>query len=871
MAEGKANTQTVGKWSSKVYKLSDFLERFQLPQIVKVHEGYHDESEEKTVGFDDVLILHKYETISKVFAISFQGGEECEEMSLPLTCAVKVDRVSEEFAKSSLSVGGILQQLSKVRFVRVAESDTEVGLTRNDKLKVKYKTVENHGSSFSFILSTLTKPKQVFTVTQNCKATFQAVLDPNEYRIAEVIRNFGLPIYVYMVDNGIQSKLRESFQPVQKVLKLQRTFTETFVIASTLGDPSSVIKLQENLEITLHSSVEAENKRQTNAEFCSEDSSNRVGNEEKTINKRADSRVVYEDMSYHAKETEIASLQKEQMKREIKKDSAGKLQVVIPNNYSPTPLVRALSNRNGIYDFPKATALQQTQESSHSHKTPLYDTPKGGISSQNDDRNTSVGLFKNQIYCQEYARMEWLKCPSVSSSAEDEESEDHIYQEITFRELPEEMKDSCSIGKEALIDTDIIIPSNKRKVPSKRDSTPANLIVGESKTEHLNTYQIDRTMNDRSRLTRKYQTRNAQTDSDQAVYENCNFLKARLGESDSDYEDYNHEAKTLPQRRATSTGVLSLKSSSLGSAISDSLLKNKLFAMKADGTGTKIPPQPPPRTSSRKPDIPEELECSKPVNASTKSKKKVSHAPLPEPPMAKPSVRRSASAAATFGILKEKKKFSDRPLPVPKTRCPSVNSTEVLTNKVPSTDTQASTSKASCEKPLRPRFKPLVPPKVVTPTVAAVKARVDGNEGQDRDFRERISNSLDLRKPARCPPKPKAYASSRNKSENELMEAEKKMNMTARANRSHSLNELDTTFDDTKFTIPEDLRSLGVAGVAECLKKLKLDKLVEYFQENQIDGDMLLSLDDDILCEMGVEKFHRLKLVKFIGGWRPMM
>lgn len=71
------------------------------------------------------------------------------------------------------------------------------------------------------------------------------------------------------------------------------------------------------------------------------------------------------------------------------------------------------------------------------------------------------------------------------------------------------------------------------------------------------------------------------------------------------------------------------------------------------------------------------------------------------------------------------------------------------------------------------------------------------------------------------------------------------------------------------FEIPEDLHGLSVSGVGECLRKLNMDKLVDFFKDNLIDGEMLLALDDETLNDMGIDKFHRLKLKKFIDGWRP--
>lgn len=77
--------------------------------------------------------------------------------------------------------------------------------------------------------------------------------------------------------------------------------------------------------------------------------------------------------------------------------------------------------------------------------------------------------------------------------------------------------------------------------------------------------------------------------------------------------------------------------------------------------------------------------------------------------------------------------------------------------------------------------------------------------------------------------------------------------------------------EDKAFDIPDDLQDLGVSGIGDCLRKLNMEKLVDFFKDNLIDGEMLLALDEDTMLEMGIEKFHRLKLKKLINGWRPSM
>ena len=63
---------------------------------------------------------------------------------------------------------------------------------------------------------------------------------------------------------------------------------------------------------------------------------------------------------------------------------------------------------------------------------------------------------------------------------------------------------------------------------------------------------------------------------------------------------------------------------------------------------------------------------------------------------------------------------------------------------------------------------------------------------------------------------------------------------------------------------------LTVEDVTECLKQLRLGEYIECFKDEQVDGKLLLGLDEDMLQrEFGMTKFHAVKLMKFARGWRP--
>lgn len=71
--------------------------------------------------------------------------------------------------------------------------------------------------------------------------------------------------------------------------------------------------------------------------------------------------------------------------------------------------------------------------------------------------------------------------------------------------------------------------------------------------------------------------------------------------------------------------------------------------------------------------------------------------------------------------------------------------------------------------------------------------------------------------------------------------------------------------------IPEKLDNLSCFHLADCLKLLNMESYIKTFLSNQIDGKLLLELDEEILTsDLKVSKLHAKKLFMFAHrGWRP--
>ena len=73
----------------------------------------------------------------------------------------------------------------------------------------------------------------------------------------------------------------------------------------------------------------------------------------------------------------------------------------------------------------------------------------------------------------------------------------------------------------------------------------------------------------------------------------------------------------------------------------------------------------------------------------------------------------------------------------------------------------------------------------------------------------------------------------------------------------------------TSFQIPSVLSKMSLTEVCSCLLVLNLGHLKEVFVKNQINGDLLVSLEDDDYKDLQLTNFERKKMMRFVQGWRP--
>lgn len=117
-------------WSGQDFKLSDFVQMYPPPQIVKVEEGYMDsEEEERTLSASQVLTLHVIKNFKTVPAFDKHG----EKISLPVNSTARLEILCNPISYETV------EELAKdfPRYVASVEKHPWLKVEENDVLELK--------------------------------------------------------------------------------------------------------------------------------------------------------------------------------------------------------------------------------------------------------------------------------------------------------------------------------------------------------------------------------------------------------------------------------------------------------------------------------------------------------------------------------------------------------------------------------------------------------------------------------------------------------------------------------------------------------------------------------------------------------------
>lgn len=224
-------------WSQAEFSLSDFVDKFPLPQIVKVQEGYYGPDEDSCLGADQILFLHALKHTEKVQARDVRKRE----LHIPLNCSQKIEIRPSNLKEAFESVADLAKVFTSKKipqFVRVTQGyssdDDTICINPGDKLKlikvvslcnVECLQVEHCNDTSGFSMK----------IPLDVTAQFQPLTDGHEYYIKEAVALIPMPFFFQFVNPLNISDTGESsvFNSTLGVLRAEKTYHDSSVMCTT--------------------------------------------------------------------------------------------------------------------------------------------------------------------------------------------------------------------------------------------------------------------------------------------------------------------------------------------------------------------------------------------------------------------------------------------------------------------------------------------------------------------------------------------------------------------------------------------------------------------------------------------------------------
>lgn len=258
-------------WSGQEFLLKDFLEKFPLPQIIKVEEGYHDEFEEdRTLSSSQLLTLHSIKELTIV-----KATEGSSEVLLPADSRSRVEILNRNDGPAYYDT---VEGLAK-GFPKYAASENSLpffNIAANEVLELKKtKKILRERFLVCNVVDETTRTVELpfsfkgrFKVLGNCPSVFPTLED--------VVKHCSIPCAVKFIDNKLKL-LRDGYDFDRPLgfnclgpVKLHSINHYKVVFTTTWEDQkaNSVLPLPIDLEVRVVAALGAINSDKNYAKLC---------------------------------------------------------------------------------------------------------------------------------------------------------------------------------------------------------------------------------------------------------------------------------------------------------------------------------------------------------------------------------------------------------------------------------------------------------------------------------------------------------------------------------------------------------------------------------------------------------------------------
>ena len=252
-------------WSNVDYKLTEFIKKFPLPQVVKVKKNGTKCSALKP---STEIVLHESRSVKKVEACVVSANRR---FVIPYDCPAKLYQLSKAEEYSTLSE--LRKAIPTCRYFLVTNKPKEQQL-KSLQPGLVYTIVFKKNVNGGDVFTCQRKKSDEIEIPASAVGGYAPMATTKESKISDFVRHYStFPIGIGLSESTLSNKSFSSLNELvtssqSGLIRLTRLYDQNVVIASSTGRKKSMFSISKDVEVTVTASKPLLIESDEHAEFC---------------------------------------------------------------------------------------------------------------------------------------------------------------------------------------------------------------------------------------------------------------------------------------------------------------------------------------------------------------------------------------------------------------------------------------------------------------------------------------------------------------------------------------------------------------------------------------------------------------------------
>ena len=256
-------------WCEQSYPIKEFLQKFSLPQIVQVDNGYYGATDDNTLSQGQIILLHQVVRVDKVKVSVPLEEDLIRTIYVPLDCRELVEILPKGGRGRYSHMKELLRD--SPGFVRAIHNTPWLGLKPGDILKVR--EVARDGRQNYVVFEFLDRDQDIqVRIPLDYEIAFEALAARQPFSLKDAVEMFQLPVWVRFMKSGsgvVGLGRATNITSLEGAVVLEQVSEEEAIIATSReGQFVTVLDIPADLDVSVLPAIGAVTNNQGYTSLC---------------------------------------------------------------------------------------------------------------------------------------------------------------------------------------------------------------------------------------------------------------------------------------------------------------------------------------------------------------------------------------------------------------------------------------------------------------------------------------------------------------------------------------------------------------------------------------------------------------------------